>query len=274
MTQVKGGFVQGNRRFPVFPVLWLNLARCQDRRKHMETVLTDPIFDKMQKIRIEAIDGKFANLADYIVSPQSSMAKSEYGCIISHLEAIRQFAQTNNPYALILEDDICLDFKPYWKKTINEIIEEAPKDWEILQLCYIIKKYIPQQDYELHTPNKDMWSTAAYLITNQAAKRLMNKIGKTEKFDLSHTKMHQADRFLYQNCRTYTYKDCPFIYRTNNDSTIFPDFVYYHENSKKQIELMLKNNQKQQSAQSWNNVAILLTIIVLIAIIIIYSYSH
>jgi GR25 family glycosyltransferase involved in LPS biosynthesis len=233
---------------------WINLDRSVDRYSHMHcSVINDPTFASMPKTRVSALDATKENLEDivnlrkFFTLSKKTMSPAEYGCLGSHLEAIRQFSLSNSKYALIFEDDVCLDFKPYWKKTISEIIDNAPSNWEILQLCYIIKQYKPTTDYDLHTLQKDMWSTAAYIISKPAADQMMKRIYKGGKFCLQDNTHHQADRFLYQNCRTYTYKNCPFIYRTHNDSTIYPDFVYYHENSKNIVEAMLKNGG------SWNN---------------------
>ena len=233
---------------------WINLDRSVDRYSHMHcSVINDPIFASMPKTRVSALDATKENLEDivnlrkFFTLSKKTMSAAEYGCLGSHLQAIRQFSLSNSKYALIFEDDVCLDFTPYWKKSISEIIDNAPSNWEILQLCYIIKQYKPTTDYDLHTLQKDMWSTAAYIISKPAAVQMMQRIYKGGKFCLHDNSHHQADRFLYQNCRTYTYKNCPFIYRTHNDSTIYPDFVYYHENSKKIVEAMLKNGG------SWTN---------------------
>lgn len=225
---------------------WLNLDRSPDRRIHMENVLKDPIFDTMQKTRIMAIDGKTDDLEKYMKIDKPRMLSTEYGCTLSHLEAIRQFAQSSTlsddslSWALILEDDICLDFKPYWEKTLTEIIKEAPQDWEIIQLSYIITEYEPKELYEHHTPKKNLCSTAAYIISNKAAKRIILEIYKNGKFHLPNNINHQADIFLFFYFKTYTYKYCPFIYRTVNDSLIHPDHVEYHTKNKEKIEKMLK----------------------------------
>ena len=168
------------------------------------------------------------------------MTASEYGCTLSHLTAIHEFAKTDLPVALILEDDVCLDFKPYWRKSMKEIALGAPKDWEILQLSYIMFDFVPSAEYESADPfTKNLCSTAAYMISNSAAKRLMADIYKSGKFDLSDNTPHQADRYLYLKCKTYTYKYSPFIYRTDNDSEIHPDHVQYHTENKRKIENML-----------------------------------
>jgi GR25 family glycosyltransferase involved in LPS biosynthesis len=251
-NHVKGGFVQGNRRFPVFPVFWLNLDRSPDRRTNMEQMLIDPIFDNMKKTRISAIDGKDPiNLGKYMQIHKKTMTACEYGCTLSHLEAIKQFYYntinqtdqiTNNPCALILEDDVCLDFKPYWKKTLNEIIEEAPQDWEIIQLTYIILGQEPTSMYEKWTTQKNLCSTAAYIINFETASKIINKLYKNGKWVLPNNQQHQSDILIYSLGKTYTYKDCPFIYRAENDSLIHANHVGFHRVNKEKIENMLKNS--------------------------------
>ncbi len=239
---IKGGGVRGNRRFPVF---WVNLDRSPVRRTHMEKVLTDPIFNNMEKIRISAVDGQDpSNLGKYMkTTMQRTMRDCEYGCTLSHLEAIKQFSQNtsqnNQSYALILEDDVCLDFKPYWKKTLNEIIKEAPQDWEIIQLTYIMLGQEPTNLYEEWTNKKNLCSTASYIISKTAAIRITNQLYKDGKWDLPDNLPNQADRLIYLLCKTYTYKDCPFIYRTENDSLIHPSHLDFHGKNKEKIERML-----------------------------------
>jgi GR25 family glycosyltransferase involved in LPS biosynthesis len=234
---------------------YINLDRSTIRRKHIENVLKDSIFDNMNKIRISAVDGKTDNLGKYMKVDNYKMMNTEYGCTLSHLEAIRQFSQsTNNPKscALILEDDVCLDFKSYWKKTLEEIIEESPKDWEIIQLTYIMLGNEPTEQYEFNLPFKNLCSTAAYIINNCAAKRMMNEIYKNGKFHLHENIRHQADCYLYEYFKTYTYKDCPFIYRTENDSLIHPEHVTFHTENKQKIERMLMVGGKQKDLSKYN----------------------
>ena len=63
--------------------------------------------------------------------------KVEYACLLSHLEAIREFSSSNHQTALIMEDDATLEFKPYWNKFVREIIARAPYNWEMIQMCYM-----------------------------------------------------------------------------------------------------------------------------------------
>jgi GR25 family glycosyltransferase involved in LPS biosynthesis len=271
-----------NRRFPVkdgferetkVSLLWVNLDRSSARRTHMEKVLTDPIFNNMEKTRISAIDGQDpSNLGKYMKKTmQRTMRDCEYGCTLSHLEAIKQFSQTTSQtldqsYALILEDDVCLDFKHYWKKTLNEIIEEAPQDWEIIQLTYIILGQEPKDLYEEWTNKKNLCSTAAYIISKTAAIRITNKLYKDGKWELPDNLPNQADRLIYLLCKTYTYKDCPFIYRTENDSLIHPSHLDFHGKNKEKIERMLFR-QDIEYAFLENKVLIMCAIVAIIRLL-------
>ena len=289
MSQIQEGWDRkGNLGFPttLVSLLWVNLDRSPTRKTHMEKVLTDPIFNNMEKTRISAVDGQDpSNLGKYMKKPkkpkkpiQRTMRDCEYGCTLSHLEAIKQFSQNTGQntgqntsqniqsYALILEDDVCLDFKPYWKKTLNEIIEEAPQDWEIIQLTYIMLGQEPTNLYEEWTNKKNLCSTAAYIISKSAAFKITNQLYKNGKWELPDNLPHQADRLIYLLCKTYTYKDCPFIYRTENDSLIHPSHLDFHGKNKEKIERMLFR-QDIEYAFLENKVLIMCAIVAIIGLL-------
>ena len=115
-------------------IYWINLDRAKDRHKYMTDLFKDKIFKNKKIIRKKAVDYTEKNLADMLVISDLRQTEQEYSCLLSHLETIRLFSETNYKTALILEDDISLDFKPYWVKTIQEVIDGAPKDWDILKL--------------------------------------------------------------------------------------------------------------------------------------------
>lgn len=220
-------------------IYWINLDRSNDRRSHMEKIFEDAIFKNIQVERISAVDGKNRN----IVYPKLNfMYKQkndyEYACMLSHLETIRRFSRTNYDIALIMEDDITLDFKPYWRKSVREIVENAPPDWEVIQLCYIINgnKTNPKQFklYQRNTRNICV-SAAAYLIKNKAAKKLVNDIYIDGKYNLEHYIIHHADCYIFTKLITYIYKYPYFIYKSNNGSLLHPEDLNHHERSKQKI---------------------------------------
>jgi GR25 family glycosyltransferase involved in LPS biosynthesis len=226
-------------------IYWINLDRSNDRRNHMINTFSDPVFQNIQIERISAVDGRKPN----IVYPKLNfMYKQkndyEYACMLSHLETIRRFSRTNYDVALIMEDDITLELKKYWRKSIREIIEDAPSDWEVIQLCYIINgNQTNPNNFKLYQPNirNTCVSAAAYLINNKTAKKLINDIYIDGKYNLEHYIIHHADCYIFSKTITYTYKYPYFIYKSNNDSLLHPEDLNHHERSKLKVIEMYKN---------------------------------
>jgi GR25 family glycosyltransferase involved in LPS biosynthesis len=173
------------------------------------------------------------------------LSKGEYACTLSHIETIRKFSESPYEIALIFEDDVTMEYEKYWKKSIEQVIRDAPEDWEILQLCYISNNHIFNDEYTLNENNvrfydegddsQDAYSCAAYIINKDAANKIMDKIYTNEHYDLTHKYHHVADFLIYDLLRTYIYKYPYFIYRTKNDSYLHPDHLSGHVKSKKHI---------------------------------------
>uniref|UniRef100_A0A6C0D3V1 Glycosyl transferase family 25 domain-containing protein n=1 Tax=viral metagenome TaxID=1070528 RepID=A0A6C0D3V1_9ZZZZ len=212
-------------------IYWINLDRAKDRRKHMEkNVLNDDIFKNKKVVRIKAVDYKDNNLDKYFkIDFNYKTSNKEYACLASHLETIRTFSKTDYNTALIFEDDVSIDYKKYWTKSIQEVIQNAPKDWEIVKLC--IWPYMEfKSEYTLWKPtceykngefkNKADWGCIAYIINMKGAKNLMDKLYIDNKYDLSNSICNVADYLLYTFLRTYTYKYEFFPSRKNNDTYI------------------------------------------------------
>jgi len=226
-------------------IYWINLDRSIDRQKEMKQIFQDPIFQNIDIERISAVDGKNPNM---VYPKLNFMYKQkndyEYACMLSHLETIRRFSRTNYDVALIMEDDITLEFKQYWRKTVREIMDNAPSDWEVIQLCYIINgsRTDPQQ-FKLYQRNlrNNCVSAAAYLIKNRAAKKIIGGIYADGKYNLEHYIIHHADCYIFSKTITYTYKYPYFIYKSNNDSLLHPEDLNHHEKSKLKIIEMYKS---------------------------------
>lgn len=221
-------------------IYWINLDRSPDRRKYMEGLFTNPVFDGIPNERIKAADGKLpATVYEKLRLKYKQKNDYEYACLLSHLETVQKFSQTNKPIALITEDDITLDFQKYWRKTVRDIISQAPSNWEIIQLCYITVNANPLEFelYEHNTRNKCV-SAAAYLIKNSAAKKLINRIYSNGKYTIEPQINHHADCFLFANLRTYTYKFPMFMYKKQNTSLLHPEDLIEHEVSRRKIEKM------------------------------------
>ena len=221
-------------------VYWINLDRSTERRKNMLTLLKDPTFDGMYKHRVKAIDGNNVTkeeLKSTFENVGEKQTVKEYCCLLSHIKALRQFLKSSNSIALILEDDVCLDYKPYWKETIKDCISNAPNDWELLQLSYMLdpNKTIPTKMY---TNAKDFlyYGAAAYIVNKKGIRNFLKK----SLFDTGIN--HVTDEYLYLKMNTYLYK-YPFFTYTAKDSELHKDHIDKTQlPSKQKIEAWLKNN--------------------------------
>lgn len=225
-------------------IYWINLDRSPDRRKNMEKMLQTIDISNQ---RISAIDGKNEKIYDMIDTNNYDSTDSEYGCLMSHLQAVRTFEKSNNSIALILEDDCTLELKKYWDgsfdQKINEIISNAPKDWEIIMLSYIVELNHPlnnwSNDEKYIRFDSGIYSTLSYLINKKGAKKLIDDCDnlscyKDNVYLLNSKAQHKADHYIYKNTITYCYKYPLFIY-DNEDSTIHDDHLNFHKQNKERI---------------------------------------
>ena len=218
-------------------IYWINLERSKDRNTKMETLFKDPIFEGIPIERINAIDGQSDPVYDKLEIETKRNTKLEYACLLSHLKAIKTFSETNYNTALIFEDDVTLEFKQFWRRSLREIIMNAPSDWEIIQLCYITSGKL-NADYTLNNYQRNRYgsiaSMAAYIINNNAAKKFIRETydHNSGKYKLKNYHTHEADHYLYKCLKTYTYKYPYFIYPTNNTSTLHPEDLSSHTRSK------------------------------------------
>lgn len=242
-------------------IYYLNVPRSTDRREYIETMLSKPIYQDIPVHRVQGMDGTLENVDEFLgfrgdARRNLNMLPTEYGCAISHFRAIHEFAKTNHPVALILEDDASDEFVPRWKKTIQQHVQDAPADWEVLQLSYIHFEYIPVFDYETTDMRKNLCGAAAYLITNAAAKRLTRqlcdgtippKAAAYQRYTMTDgtSSMHQADRFLYMFFKTYTVRVPPFTYRDNNDSHIRPEHAEFHADRKEHTKVIYEMEEDE-----------------------------
>jgi GR25 family glycosyltransferase involved in LPS biosynthesis len=225
-------------------IYWINLNRSRDRRTHMENMFGDKVFEGIPQNRISAYDGKNSPAAVFnkLIINDRVHSNTEYACLLSHLETIQTFVRSPHEVALILEDDATLEFKKYWKKSVREIINNAPPDWEIIMVSYMysgnhnVLLYDwskSGQEYDRHT-HENYYSTIAYVINKKGAKKLTS-VYNNDKYRLSRKYKAVADVYLFQALTTYVYKYPMFIYKTDNDSTIHDDHLPNHISSKNRL---------------------------------------
>jgi GR25 family glycosyltransferase involved in LPS biosynthesis len=210
-------------------IYYINLERSSERRTEIESVLSDSAFNNIPKHRINATDGKvpakmYESLGEYTKQPDTS--DYEYACLISHLDAIKEFNKSEHKIALVLEDDASLEFKKYWRKSIKDVIKNAPTDWELITLYHNCPsgKNFNDKEYEKHVYKKYAY-TLAYIINKNGAHKFISSHIKNNKYALKNRPEHIADVYLYENIKTYVYKYPFFVMKSNNDSEIHSDHI-------------------------------------------------
>ena len=210
-------------------IYWINMDKSTKRRKYMKQVLQDPVFKGIPKTRIPAFDSEKQNIMDKLIITKKSphMTPSTYGCLISHLDTIHTFSKSDYDFALIVEDDLSLhEYKPFWNKSLDEIVRGSPPDWEILQLGFGLNDSNPSGLPKIeYTPMSigNYWQTVSYLISKAGAKRFIKEYYVDGKYRLYNNICQEADNFIFHVLRTYTYQFPLFTNNTVLDSTIRRD---------------------------------------------------
>jgi len=100
---------------------------------------------------------------------------AELGCYLSHLKAMEEFLETEEPFALILEDDIL--FQPGAKEAI-EAATQYDSHWDILRLSSINTGYSRKiakltEGYFLNINLTRETGAGAYVVNREAAQKLI-----------------------------------------------------------------------------------------------------
>jgi len=254
-------------------IYYINLDRSVERRKNMEELLSH---FNIPNVRISAVDGK--NIPDdelygnFIFEGEKNRTKVEYACLLSHLKAFLLFQKSGYENALILEDDMTLEYAKYWDKPVSTIINNAPKDWDIIMLTYITDKILS----DLYTKNYNpypIWSTGAYIVNKNAVNNILNKIYTNNKFKLLNGYTHTADNYIFALLNTYIYKYPYFTYSYNNDSTLHTDHLNWHFKAKKIAYENTWGKQLEKFTQSScnYNIYIILFILIMVLVYIIFQ---
>jgi len=180
--------------------------------------------------RVTAYDGRVSNLREIIEGGYpDGMISQEVGCTTSHLKAIKQFYDSGEPYAIIMEDDCELDLVNLWNFSWSEFFDRIPYDWDVCQLAVICTSRVSAT---IHKRFVDEFSTACYLVTRHHAEKLirLHCSGENYKLDNGVKPRAVADELIYNSGNTYTIPI--FLYNNGLESSIHPDHIeLFHKKS-------------------------------------------
>lgn len=168
----------------------INLAHAVERRAHMEEQLQA---QGIQAEFLDAVNGRQmseverqSHLNDKKMKEIGwKLSPAEIGCALSHLKVYELMVERQLPYAIILEDDIELagDFAALFQADTFKQIEQGVPAHEphVVQLSYVRRAYrygftdVAGTRYMRVRSYSATWSTAAYIITLPAAKKLLEE---------------------------------------------------------------------------------------------------
>ena len=166
---------------PAFVTYVINMDSASDRMAHMDAELKRVEIPYIRQSGVVGMELPYPNenFSDwsYKYLHGRRWAPRELGCYLSHIQCLRNFLQTDAPYALILEDDIKLDDNI---KSILESAIEHASAWNMLRLSTVNNgKWWPVRKLGSHslavclTREK---GAGGYLVDRKAAACMVEKL--------------------------------------------------------------------------------------------------
>ena len=210
-------------------ILWLNLDADTHRREYMENQFK--YWDIENHTRISGFDGRVDDVCLQLKGrAPTNMTQNEIGCCLSHIKAIKYFyEETDDDFALLVEDDVVFDIAKYWNFTWREFLSYLPHDWDCVQLTTICTGNI---HIKLHHYFINDFSAAAYLITRHHAAKIIKNHVRGDKFKLDNDVKPRAvsEDTIFGSGKTYSIPI--FLYSLDLGSAIHPEHIdIFHRNS-------------------------------------------
>jgi len=208
----------------------ISLEYPQKLMESMPALGLDPVWSP-------GVDGKKIPTEKYIehIRPltRDLVTPSALGCALAHINTWEKIVENNDPYALIVEDDVI--FIPHFKEKFAEIFPSTPADYDVLYLgCFGCDSRFSVTSIaasmvgavRLDSPevqiNRDIAipavanATHAYIVSNKGARALLQHIKHDIKFHIDYTMQLLAD-----NKHIIRYVTTPRLaFQTSTDTTV------------------------------------------------------
>ena len=233
----------------IYPVYWINLKTSKSRRTHMIKELNKL---NAKHLRINAIklmqretppywfQEVGEKLTNFNISSKTmeNNTLGEIGCALSHIKAIKTAFNNYDSICMIMEDDVSFKLYNYWDKTLSDVVNNAPKDWDIIQLNTsnadeLWKMHIKENTKEYLKWNKEYFSCLAYIINLKGMQKVLSKYDK-KNID---TDVFVSDKIIYKECNTYTLSKPLFTFQSKFKSTLQKDRLVFKNVEEKNWEI-------------------------------------
>ena len=203
------------------PIYCINIDGQPERWEYMENQFK--YWEIANYTRISAYDGREDDLSDIITGRYpDQMSSGEIGCTTSHLKAMKEFLKTDEPYAIMMEDDCSLELVQSWNFGWQDFYAHLPYDWDVVQIAVICTGDL---HVRLHKRFVNDFSTACYMITRHHAEKLIKHHVRKNKYKLDNGVKPRpvADDLIYNSGNTYTMPI--FIFQPKVGSSIHPEHI-------------------------------------------------
>lgn len=151
------------------PIVYINLEEAVERNQHMVSM-----FEKFGVTNYSRFGAKRPSKSKHRL-----LLPAEYGCMMSHMTVIEEFAKTNEPYLIVMEDDLDLSPVEQWDFTWSDIMDRVG-EFDILQLARL-ERPVMDSSIKFKPWQEEYATTGAYLITNRYAKALVSLFNRNQR---------------------------------------------------------------------------------------------
>jgi len=217
----------------------INLDDKVDRWESMESQFK--YWEIENYTRVSAYDGREDDLGSMLKGRYpDNRSSGEVGCVTSHLKALKEFLDSDEKCALIMEDDCDINTVSYWPFSWKNFFCKVPYDYDVVQLAIINPA---QVNVKMHRRFVNDFSTACYLINRRYAQKLLDLHTRGDKYKLDNGVKPRAvaDDLIYNSGNTFAIP--LFLYKIELGSDIHDIHVdVFHKSSYEGLWNFWKND--------------------------------
>lgn len=158
------------------PVYLISMEKDIIRRNNLFKYVTPNEYSSVDGSKLLPIK----TLKNMNIVAKEDLKKGEIGCYLSHYNILNKIKNYKDDYSIIIEDDVEFDIN----KNINiikDLINNAPKDWEIIFIGHNYYETIQTDQHHIFNEYtfkkiKQVYGTQSYIINNKVISSKINKL--------------------------------------------------------------------------------------------------